>query len=79
MCLGPDDRMKGFEGDFSFSTIRPDALLFGESQSRFVISFAMEDRAAIEKAAKTDGIPFQFLGHVTAKTVSSYVRSSMNR
>ena len=67
MCLGPDDRMKGFEGDLSFSKIRPDALLFGESQSRFVISFAMEDRAAIEKAAKSDGVPFQFLGHVTSQ------------
>lgn len=65
MCLGPDDRTRGFEGDFAFWNRRPDALLFGESQSRIVISFAMEVRAAIEAAARAEGVPFQFLGHVT--------------
>jgi phosphoribosylformylglycinamidine synthase len=66
MCLGPDERLMGFEGDFSSSTIRPDALLFGESQSRILISFAMEERAAIENAAKQAGLPYEFLGHVMA-------------
>lgn len=66
MCIGPDDRRMGFEGDLSFSKVRPDALLFGESQSRIVVSFSMEDRVAIETAAADTGVPFQFLGHVTA-------------
>jgi phosphoribosylformylglycinamidine synthase len=81
MCIGPDDRLKGFDGDLSFSSIRPDALLFSESQSRIVISFAMEDRAAIEAAARADGVRFQFLGHVTASdrfVLRPFVDESVN-
>ncbi len=41
---------------------RADALLFGESQSRIVISFAEEALHGIESRAKKAGVPFAVLG-----------------
>ncbi len=40
-------------------------MLFGESQSRIVISFDPADRSAIEAEAKKRGVPFHCLGEVT--------------
>ena len=46
------------------SALRPDALLFGETQSRIVISFAPEQEARLKSAAEAGGVPFEILGTV---------------
>jgi len=46
------------------STIRNDALLFSESQSRILISFLAKDRLAIEEMAETMKVPFAVMGKV---------------
>jgi phosphoribosylformylglycinamidine synthase len=44
--------------------LRADALLFGESQSRIVISFLKDALHGIESLAKNAGVPFSVLGEV---------------
>ncbi|MDP7108218.1 MAG: AIR synthase related protein, partial [Nitrospinaceae bacterium] len=46
------------------STIRNDACLFGESQSRILVSFSAENRTAVEEKAKAVGVPFKVIGKV---------------
>ena len=48
--------------------MRADALLFGESQSRIVISFAEDQLHSIETLAKKAGVPFSVLGQVGGQT-----------
>jgi phosphoribosylformylglycinamidine synthase len=45
---------------------RQDALLFGESQGRVVISAAPADEPAVMAAAKAAGVPANPIGEVTA-------------
>jgi phosphoribosylformylglycinamidine synthase subunit PurL len=44
--------------------MRADALLFGESQSRIVVSVRREDSPAIQQMAKESGVPCAELGTV---------------
>ena len=46
------------------STIRNDACLFGESQSRILVSFSAKNRAAVEEKAKNMEVPFAVIGKV---------------
>jgi len=46
------------------STLRKDALLFGESQSRILVSFAEEERESIEGMAREQEVPFAVIGEV---------------
>ncbi len=46
------------------SSIRPDALLFGESQSRIVVSFPSEQQKRLEYEARKAGIDFSMIGQV---------------
>jgi len=46
------------------STLRKDALLFGESQSRILISFSEEKRESIARLAKKKEVPFTVIGEV---------------
>lgn len=46
------------------STIRKDALLFGESQSRILVSFAEKNRESIAGAARKKDVPFAVIGDV---------------
>lgn len=46
------------------STIRNDACLFGESQSRILVSFSAKNRSTIEQKAKTMEVPFAVIGKV---------------
>ena len=47
-----------------YSTVRNDAFLFGESQSRILISFSAKNRLAVEAKAKAMEVPFAFIGKV---------------
>jgi len=53
----------------TIKTIRKDAYLFGEAQSRVVISAKPEQVAAIEKLLIASKITFEKLGTVTAETI----------
>ncbi len=44
------------------STLRKDALLFGESQSRILISFPEKSRESIATAAQKKGVDFMAIG-----------------
>ena len=46
------------------STLRKDALLFGESQSRILVSFAQGKRDSIAEMAKRKEVPFAVIGEV---------------
>jgi phosphoribosylformylglycinamidine synthase II len=46
------------------STVRNDALLFGESQSRILISLSAKNRLAVEEKAKAMRVPFKVIGNV---------------
>jgi phosphoribosylformylglycinamidine synthase len=46
------------------STLRNDAYLFGESQSRILVSFSAKNRLAMETKAKIKGVPFLVIGKV---------------
>ena len=46
------------------STVRNDAFLFGESQSRILISFSANNRLAVEARAKAMEVPFAVIGKV---------------
>ncbi len=46
------------------SDLRKDALLFGESHSRIVISFASDQREEIEAGARRSEVEFTVLGEV---------------
>jgi phosphoribosylformylglycinamidine synthase subunit PurL len=46
------------------STLRPDALLFGEDASRIVISYAPSRRAEVEAVCRAEGAPLEEIGEV---------------
>ena len=46
------------------STVRNDAFLFGESQSRILISFSAKDRLAVNGMAEAMNVPFSIIGKV---------------
>ena len=46
------------------STVRNDAFLFGESQSRILISFSAKNRLEVEAKAKAMEVPFAVIGKV---------------
>lgn len=51
-------------------TLRTDAFLFGESQSRAVISIDPHEQPVLEKVLSQSGIPFRHLGEVTDGSIS---------
>ena len=42
----------------------PIAALFGESQSRIIVSYAPDDEEKVKAIAESNGVPFRFLGEV---------------
>jgi phosphoribosylformylglycinamidine synthase len=59
----------GFNGNFSINS-GWDAALFGEAQSRIVVSLAPDDLAAVEKLASEQDVPWVQLGSVGRATFS---------
>jgi phosphoribosylformylglycinamidine synthase len=50
-------------------TVRTDAYLFGEAQSRVVITVKAADKAAVEAALTSNGVPFKAIGAVKGHDV----------
>ena len=62
-CLLPDAIM-GANVRFSNSSMRKDALLFGESQSRFIASLAPQDIDRLKSIADEKGVKLEVIGTV---------------
>lgn len=62
-CMSHPLAAKGATLDID-STVRNDAFLFGESQSRILISFSAKNRLVVEAKAKAMEVPFAIIGKV---------------
>ena len=62
-CMSNPLAAKGATLDID-STVRNDAFLFGESQSRILISFSAKNRLVVEAKAKAMEVPFAIIGKV---------------
>jgi len=62
-CFGGEEKPKGCTVDIQ-SDIRPDSVLFGESQSRVIISAAKKDAKAVCDIARKHGVPCETVGSV---------------
>lgn len=59
---------KGFEIT-SPASLRKDAFLFGEAQSRAVISVSKDNKSAFEEEMKKSGVPFENIGLVKGNNI----------
>ncbi|MFH1338415.1 MAG: phosphoribosylformylglycinamidine synthase subunit PurL [Candidatus Omnitrophota bacterium] len=66
-CVSRKEAMCGADIDNLPSKIRPDALLFGESQSRIIISAPEKSLSGIKQIAKRHKIPLRVIGRTTKK------------
>lgn len=66
-CITDKEKMKGAEVSLPKSRLRKDAVLFGESQSRVIISFSANRQKDVEKITKRKNVPYTILGKVGGK------------
>jgi len=66
-CISDRENMLGANIDKLNSGIRPDALLFGESQSRIILSCKEDSVTEIRNIARKNNAPFQVVGHTGGK------------
>lgn len=66
-CISRKDKMLGSKISLDGEEIRKDALLFGESQSRIVISIGANKQKEVEKILEKKNAPFTVLGRVGGK------------
>jgi phosphoribosylformylglycinamidine synthase len=71
-CFTGPDKPFGAMIDID-STIRSDALMFGESQSRIVVSFAEKDRAELESLAQKANVDFDVIGTVGGENLAIHI------
>ena len=69
-CVSNGDAMAGAEIDLNRFGGRLDALLFGETQSRVLISAAHEDAARISSEANRSGVSVTTLGRTGGSTLN---------
>lgn len=62
-CVGGPEKPLGVKVDLP-EMMRPDARLFGESQSRIIVSVKERDLGRLEAIAQKEGVPVQALGEV---------------
>ena len=63
-CITDAKNQLGASVKLDGSKIRPDALIFGETQSRIIVSAKPENAAEIEKLCKKNKVPVSRLGSV---------------
>ena len=59
----------GAEIELDVQNIRKDALLFGESSSRIIISISESEQKDLEKQLKRSDLPYQYLGQVQGENL----------
>jgi len=63
-CMMSPDRNIGAKLSINLGKIRMDAALFGESQSRIILSLPKSNLNAVKKIAHSEGVPLQVIGSV---------------
>lgn len=66
-CISRKNKMLGAEISLDEEGMRKDALLFGESQSRFIISISPKNQKEVEKIIDKKGLLFTVLGRTGGK------------
>ena len=76
-CIGSQ---KGFQGTYWKVSGRSDAALFGETQSRIVVTTTRTERSKLEKLCQKHHVPLTRLGKVGGSqlTIPGYVNLSVN-
>ncbi|HYX90459.1 MAG TPA: phosphoribosylformylglycinamidine synthase subunit PurL [Myxococcaceae bacterium] len=69
-CIADPERRLGARVHLEMGGLAPHAFLFGEDASRVVISFAPEQRGAVELACHTAAVPFAVIGTVGGELLS---------
>ncbi|HEX9750193.1 MAG TPA: phosphoribosylformylglycinamidine synthase subunit PurL [candidate division Zixibacteria bacterium] len=64
-CIGAEEQLFGLDVTSPGTSLRPDAILFSESQSRIVLSCAPKHADALARLAASESVPFQVIGNVT--------------
>jgi phosphoribosylformylglycinamidine synthase II len=79
-CCICGDKMIGAQVTLN-DKFRPDALLFGETQSRIIVSCSPKNKMKILNIAKKHNIPYQVLGKVGGKNlkISSHINSPVEK
>lgn len=72
-CMSAQDRKLGAVVTLNVGRLRKDAVLFGESQSRVVLSAKPDHRQAILDAATRLGVPARVIGTVTGDRLVMYL------
>jgi phosphoribosylformylglycinamidine synthase len=73
-CALSSTQLLGATIDLAQNGLRADSLLFGESQSRIVVSVKPEDTAAVRRIAGKAGVPCAELGTVCRDLLTITVR-----
>jgi phosphoribosylformylglycinamidine synthase len=63
-CVSGPGKALGVRIDLQENTVRPDALLFGESQSRIVVSLKRKNLRRLKSIADQEGAPVQVIGKI---------------
>lgn len=66
-CFNPNGLL-GVDIDACPGGLRPDAMLFGEAQSRIIVSLEEKDLKALQAICREKGVPVTTLGAVTKET-----------
>ncbi|SLM48621.1 Phosphoribosylformylglycinamidine synthase 2 [Nitrospira japonica] len=75
-CISTEDRRLGAVVTLPVGRLRHDAVLFGESQSRVVLSSKPENREAVLEHARQRGVPAEIIGGVGGARFVAYVRDA---
>lgn len=75
-CITNPDSVFGCQVELP-TDFRPDAVWFGESQSRVVVSLSSNNQAALEKLAAEHSVPLAILGEVTTGTIEIGGKNSL--
>ncbi|MDF0644704.1 MAG: phosphoribosylformylglycinamidine synthase subunit PurL [Nitrospira sp.] len=75
-CISAEDRRLGAVVTLPVGRLRRDAVLFGESQSRVVLSAKAGTREAVLEQARQRGVPAEVIGTVGGGRLVAYLRDA---
>ncbi|HZC67777.1 MAG TPA: phosphoribosylformylglycinamidine synthase II, partial [Nitrospirales bacterium] len=78
-CLSATNGPLGAEIVLDSHGLRRDSLLFGESQSRIILSVKSTDREKIEAMARQEHVPYSVQGFVSGRRLMISIRDDRGR
>ncbi len=75
-CISSEDRRLGAVVTLPIGRLRRDAVLFGESQSRVVLSATAANRDAVLEEARQRGVPAEVIGGVGGARFVAYLKDA---